>query len=32
MVTNVLGAGSGGTPITPLPCVGVGTMTPGGFV
>jgi hypothetical protein len=31
MVTNVIGTGSGGTPVSPLPCVGVGTMPPGGF-
>jgi hypothetical protein len=31
MVTNVLGTGTGGTPISPLPVVGVGNMIPGGF-
>jgi hypothetical protein len=31
MINNVLGTGTGGTPVSPLPVVGVGNMIPGGF-
>ena len=31
MVTNVMAVASGGTPVSPIPAVGVATMPPGGF-